>query len=343
MTDKLKQTIKDEVAKLPKKIQEAINSLDWVDIAEEIGKKFLLMEGEINDLQVETLLVLVGIEDFDLYANNIENNIGTSKEEAEKIAEEANQKIFTPISNALPENINSETSEKTNIEQKLDNRFEKLPKEIKNIFNESNYQEILYNIAKEYNLNVMQMGILEKIVTDLIIGAIHSNDFRDIVEDSINLPSEKITELVNNINEKIFKTIRGKMMALPNTQLKIPKTPTQIKNTETQIQKSDTDILKSHGIEIVPEKLELNSGENASTPSSTFPKGESAPSFGEGLGEVKKEEPHPILAQKMSGSFQIPTVKTEHTDSGNLSKPATPVSILKTYPKGTDPYRMTPE
>lgn len=121
MTDKLKQTIQEETMKLPKEAQEAINSLDWVKMAEEIGKKFLLSESEINDFQVETLLVLVGIEDGNYYAQNIENNVGTSKDEAEKIAEEALQKIFTPINDILIENIKkSPKSRNPNWQQSLD-------------------------------------------------------------------------------------------------------------------------------------------------------------------------------------------------------------------------------
>ena len=105
MTEKLKQTIKEEVGKLTKENQEVINAFGWENIAEEIGKKYLLTESEINDLQVETLLVLVGLQDPDEYAQNVESNIGTSKAEAEKIANEVMQKILIPITNLLLENI----------------------------------------------------------------------------------------------------------------------------------------------------------------------------------------------------------------------------------------------
>lgn len=121
ITEKLQKTIKDEVEKLPKEMQEAISALDWAKIAEEIGKKYLLSEGEINDLQVETLLVLVGLEDGNFYAQNIEDNVGTSKDEAEKMAEEALQKIFTPINNILIENVKrSGKSKKASWNQTLD-------------------------------------------------------------------------------------------------------------------------------------------------------------------------------------------------------------------------------
>jgi len=120
MTEKLKNIIKEEMAKLPKENQEAINTFDWVNIAEEIGKKYLLDESEINDLQVETLLILIGLEDPDLYANNIENNVGTSKDEANKIAEEVIQKIFVPINGILIEDIKkSGKSKNPNTEQTL--------------------------------------------------------------------------------------------------------------------------------------------------------------------------------------------------------------------------------
>jgi hypothetical protein len=105
MTEKLKQTIKEEMDKLPKETQNAINSLDWGNIVEEIGKKYLLNESEVNDLQVETMLVLFGIEELDSYTQNIENEVGISKEEAEKIAKEVNQKIFNPIYDILTKNI----------------------------------------------------------------------------------------------------------------------------------------------------------------------------------------------------------------------------------------------
>ena len=105
MTEKLKQIIKEEVGKLPKENQEVISAFGWEKILEEIEKKYLLLDEEINDLQVETLLVLIGLQDPDEYAKNVENEVGTSKAEAEKIANEVFEKIFTPIYEKILENI----------------------------------------------------------------------------------------------------------------------------------------------------------------------------------------------------------------------------------------------
>ena len=77
-------------------------------------------------------------------------------------------------------------------------------------------------------------------------------------------------------------------------------------------EENDAQILNSAGIEIVPEKSE------------PAPK-------------------HPIFAQKLSGSFQVPIVKTEHTLE-NITKTTTPTPPSPTPSKpNIDPYREIPE
>ena len=97
MNEKLKQKLREEIVKLPKEHQNVINAFDWGKISEEVGNLNLLDEDEIKDLQTEVGLVLVGLEDQDLLALNIENNVGTSKIEAIKITAEVNQQIFKPM------------------------------------------------------------------------------------------------------------------------------------------------------------------------------------------------------------------------------------------------------
>ena len=120
MTEKLQQTIKEEIARLPQEGQDAINALDWVKIAEEIGKKYLLEEDEIEDFQLETLLILIGVEESEFYAINIENHVETTKDDSIKMANEAFEKIFAPIGKALEENIKKNLKNKNlNAEQNL--------------------------------------------------------------------------------------------------------------------------------------------------------------------------------------------------------------------------------
>ncbi len=105
MTGKLKQTIKEEVGKLSKENQDVINTFGWEKITEEVGREYSLNESKLTNFQVETLLILTGLEDPNSYAKNIESNVGTSKDEAEKITNEVVQKIFTPINDLLIQNV----------------------------------------------------------------------------------------------------------------------------------------------------------------------------------------------------------------------------------------------
>ena len=121
MTDKLKQIVEREVAKLPKEVQDAIGSLDWGKITEEIGEKNLLDDSETNDLQAIILTVLLGLEDLGSVSRLIENEIGTSKDEAEQIAKETGQRIFDPIFRTFEEKMKENPKAKNpNWEQSID-------------------------------------------------------------------------------------------------------------------------------------------------------------------------------------------------------------------------------
>jgi hypothetical protein len=112
MTEKLQQTIKEELAKLPQAMQEAISTLDWIKITEEMGRAHQFENEKIEDFQLETLLALVGATDLKSYAVNIENQADIIKEEAEKIAIEAQEEIFKPIYKILIENVKKDIKNK---------------------------------------------------------------------------------------------------------------------------------------------------------------------------------------------------------------------------------------
>lgn len=113
MIDELKQTIKNELVKLPKEHQEVINTFDWETKTGNIGKQLLINEDEVSNLQNEVALVLVGIADEDNLVNNIEKKIGTSKNEAEKLAYRIDEEILIPMYKKLEMLIRESPSYKT--------------------------------------------------------------------------------------------------------------------------------------------------------------------------------------------------------------------------------------
>lgn len=112
MNNQLKKTIEEEIAKMPIEIQSAINSVDWITVSEEIGKKHLLDEEDIVNVQTEIVYVLIGIEHITSLATNIEYKINISKNESEKISLEILEKICQPIAEKLTENIKNTIKDK---------------------------------------------------------------------------------------------------------------------------------------------------------------------------------------------------------------------------------------
>ncbi len=217
-----------------------------------------------------------------------------------------------------------------------------MPKEIENIIRELNYQATLYGIAREHKLSITQMGSLDTTTTNLIIGVIHPNEFENALKKNLGLPEEIITELVNEITEKIFKKIREKLMALHNTQPKKLETLTQIK--DIQVPKKET--------LPIPDLPAVSSAHPPATLGVAMRAG--LPQAGKlELTTIKSEparvseEIHPILNQKLSSSFQAPIIKREYGLNNTPEKvgeetPSPQAPKATSYPPKADPYRLNP-
>lgn len=105
MNIKLQNTIKEEMLTLPKITQETINSFEWIRVSEEIGEKYSLNDDKLDNFQLETFLVLLGLADKEKYMQNVEKNIGISDVESIKIVNEAMEKIFNPIGEIISRKI----------------------------------------------------------------------------------------------------------------------------------------------------------------------------------------------------------------------------------------------
>jgi hypothetical protein len=176
-------------------------------------------------------------------------------------------------------------------------------------------------------------------------------------------------ELVNEMNNLVFQKIQEEL--IKNTERK------KIFQVSVKSEKSDTsdkEILNSAGIEIVPDlpaetgKFELTEiPAHASTEEPLENREEMLEKIERPVStriieptRGRPEATSSILAQKLSGPSQIPMVETQHTLE-NITKAGaeaktpivqdTPASIRKieptqsekVYPKGADPYRLSPD
>ena len=121
MTEKIKQLVKEELYKLPKEMQQVIDTFEWEKIVEESCKKNNITEDKIFPIQIETVLVLIGLEFPEVYAKHLEENAELTKEEAEIISKEVLVKIFDAMAKNLEELIKKDLNNKvTTWQQNLD-------------------------------------------------------------------------------------------------------------------------------------------------------------------------------------------------------------------------------
>jgi hypothetical protein len=100
----------------------------------------------------------------------------------------------------------------------IKNRFDALPKAIQEIILSSHYEETLLEIGKQYNLNVDQLGMLEQETTLTMMGLTPIKDFENELTRELNMEKIKVSEIVKDINEKIFSNIMT-LLKLMNTPM----------------------------------------------------------------------------------------------------------------------------
>ncbi|MFA6386651.1 MAG: hypothetical protein WCW04_02700 [Candidatus Paceibacterota bacterium] len=101
MTEKLAQTIKEDLVKLPLEAQKAITSSGWEEITEMIGRKYSLLDDDVNIIQLEVGLVLLGYNKISMFAQNIRSSAVLDEETAMNISKELDERVFTPIEQSM--------------------------------------------------------------------------------------------------------------------------------------------------------------------------------------------------------------------------------------------------
>lgn len=265
----LQQQIALYYSKLPADVQGVFSSMKWMESLREISAKYSLNEAQIETLGTETTLVMLGIIDIDEYNNNIQKEISISTEQIVKMTKDIDDLVLKTIRSQLKETFEKNSNELTEKAYgnlgKLDERFSSLPKELQNAIRESNYQSGLYSIASKYKLSIDQMSSLEEVTTKLVLNMINPDSYEKEVESRVGLPKDKSLELVNEINEKVLKSIRLKLKEHWNDsnnnvahvlgEDEVPKPPyKEVLVTEKTIAgKADEKIYKDAGIEVIDE------------------------------------------------------------------------------------------
>jgi hypothetical protein len=220
--------------------------------------------------------------------------------------------------------------------EEIEKKFDSLPEDLKWAIMGANIDEKITTIGQLHGLNIEQIGQLSLETHMVVLGYTHPNKFEESVKGSLNLPDGKNKEIITEINDKILKDIRERLMSLS---------------------KSEEDEKKP--IENIEEKIE----EEVKTPEKENETKEK--------GDLEKELENKkimetVYSQKLSAAFQAPTTKTEYSlknISKNSGKSETSTtenvkipfeatiqhvgsdtqSISPSYSIKEDPYRAKPE
>lgn len=87
----------EQLKLLPEISQQAISSFNWIGVLLDIGKSYALQLDELEDLQLETMMLLTGIASADEYESELSGLLPLSKIELSKLLGDVNAKILQPI------------------------------------------------------------------------------------------------------------------------------------------------------------------------------------------------------------------------------------------------------
>src|SRR3989344_1901753 len=99
--DKKEQEIIKRYMDIPEDVKKALFATTTSDAIFEVGKKHGLAIDKMGELSDETGLVMLGMTKPSEYIKNLEKRLGVEAIKAKEIAEDINQKVFSPIRESL--------------------------------------------------------------------------------------------------------------------------------------------------------------------------------------------------------------------------------------------------
>lgn len=122
MENDTQDIIKARYQQLPSEVQEAITAADLPASLERISKKYSLRVDQSGNLQVETLLIMLGLESADDFVDNVAKNLELSKDIASAITTDVNSDILRSIKINLMKIQAEEEKKETATTEKANNR-----------------------------------------------------------------------------------------------------------------------------------------------------------------------------------------------------------------------------
>lgn len=301
--DLLQIKIEEARENLPKVTIQAIDFIQWKALLVEISKRNKYTEEQIDVLETETGLLLAGLMNPNNYVKELEERMRIKTHDAEVLVNEINRTIF--------EKIKEEIIKKEN------------QVEIKE--EDADYKKKIYEIGNKYKLPIDIMGEVDRVTGKFLAGEISSIQYEEQLSLITDLSPSRILMMINDINEKIVKGERNKVIGgdgIIENEEDVP-IPSYAVSIEDEVPLapyiSEGDLYKKDGIEIIEEN--------------PVPKNKESIKSGFEKGKMN------MLADKLKGNTVSSTTVSDYT-LPKMSPQIEPASVAISVPvsKPHDPY-----
>jgi hypothetical protein len=105
----------------------------------------------------------------------------------------------------------------TKLQKQVRAVFPTLPDGIRNIITSENFNDRIEEVGEKYKLDALQKGILVQTTVQLLIGAIHPNEFIETISAEIDIDKSQAALIAKDINHSIFNEVKDALMIVhPN-------------------------------------------------------------------------------------------------------------------------------
>jgi hypothetical protein len=101
--------------------------------------------------------------------------------------------------------------DQTQLQQKIAEYYQKLPKELQEIFSSMEWLKKLEEVSQKYGLSEKQIETLGTETTLVLLGIIHEEEYEDNIKKEIALPQASMENLMLEINNSILKNIKPQL------------------------------------------------------------------------------------------------------------------------------------
>lgn len=196
--------LSEELAKLPAEWRQKIELADVSGAVEAVATKFNLSTDQKESLELETMLVAVGLEDEADFSDNVFKSLGSE----ESIAVEINKEISDRVFSQLREYLSKIKTEGETEERVWNEKFKSLPPSVQQAILSSDTEEKITAIGTKYQLHVDQTGVLAEETEAVMLGNTPSDQFVSRLKSKLGIDEFKAKNIAEEVNREVLQDIR---------------------------------------------------------------------------------------------------------------------------------------